>query len=72
VEVNAEKYISYFEWILDESECELRRSSFRTKWKSLSMLYRREMGMSMPDEGVKDNLECTLFSSSNLLDCPDF
>jgi hypothetical protein len=35
---------------LNESEFELCRSSFRTKWKSLSMLYRREMERSMPDE----------------------
>jgi hypothetical protein len=48
VEANAEKYISYFEWILNESELALCRSPFRTKWKSISMLYRREMGMSIP------------------------
>ena len=39
MEANAEKYIFYFEWILDESEFELCRLSFRTKWKSISILY---------------------------------
>ena len=50
MEVNAEKYVSDFEWILDENEFELCRSLFRTKWKSLFILYRREIGISIPDE----------------------
>lgn len=50
IEAKAEKYISYFKWILDENEFELCRSLIPTKWKSLSMLYRHEMSMSMPDE----------------------